>query len=111
MRFMTKILSRSLFAALLLVVAALLLILFLRSKESLKVDTFKAGNGYGYSITNKGKIYIYQPFIPAVEGNVPFISRSDARKAGKMVQKKLINREEPSLSVDDLLNAGIKIRK
>lgn len=110
MRSMTKIPSRSLFAALLLVVAALLLILFLRSKESLKVDTFKAGSGYGYSITTHGKIYIYQPFIPAVEGNIPFSSRSDARKAGKMVQRKLKNEEEPSLSVDDLLNAGIKIR-
>jgi hypothetical protein len=105
---MTKILSRSFLATLLLVVAALLLILFLRRKESLKVDTFKAGNGYGYSITSQGKIYIYQPFIPAVEGNIAFSSRSDARKAGKMVQRKLKNKEEPSLSVDDLLNAGIK---
>lgn len=110
MKFMTKIPSRSLFAAILLVAAALLLILFLRSKESLKVDTFKSGNGYGYSITSQGKIFIYQPFIPAVEGNIPFSSRFDARKAGKMVQRKLKNKEEPSLSVDDLLNAGIKIQ-
>ena len=110
MRFMTKIPSRSIFAVLLLVVAALTLILFLRSKESLKVNTFKTGNGYGYSITSQGKIFIYQPFIPAVEGNIPFSSRYDARKAGKMVQRKLKNKEEPSLSIEDLLNAEIKIR-
>jgi hypothetical protein len=106
---MTKIHSRSLSVAVLLVATALLLFLFLRSKERLEVNTFKTGNGYGYSITSQGKIYIYQPFIPAVEGNHPFNSRSDARKAGKMVRKKLKNREEPSLSVDDLLKAGIKI--
>jgi len=109
MNYMTKTHSRSLYVALLLVAAALLLILLLRSKENPKVDTFKAGNGYGYSITSRGKIYIYQPFIPAAEGNNPFSSRSDARKAGKMVRRKLKNKEEPSLSIEDLLKAGITI--
>ncbi len=110
MSYMTKIPSRSLFIALLLVLTALFLILSFRSKEYLKVNTFKIEDGYGYSIAIRDKIIIYQPFIPAVEGNVPFSSRSDARKTGKIVRKKLKNNQEPALTVKELKEAGIKLQ-
>ena len=110
MSYMTKIPSRSLIIALLLVIAALFLIFSFRGRDNLKVNTFKIENGYGYSITIREKIYNYQPFIPAVEGNVPFSSRSDARKTAKIVRKKLENNQEPALTVKELKEAGIKLQ-
>lgn len=110
MSYMTKIPSRPLFIALLLVISAVFLFFSFRSRDNLKINTFKIENGYGYSITIREKIFIYQPFIPAVEGNVPFSSRSDARKTGKIVRKKLKNNQEPALTVKELKEAGIKLQ-
>jgi|BioPla2DNA2_1021312.scaffolds.fasta_scaffold103020_2 hypothetical protein len=109
MNYMTKTPSRSLIIAILLAIAAIFLIFSLRSRNNLKINTFEIENGYGYSITIREKIFIYQPFIPAVEGNIPFSSRSDARKTARIVKRKLKNNEEAAVSVKELREAGIKL--
>ena len=45
-----------------------------------KVNLFKSGSGYGYEILAGHNPYIYQPYMPAVEGQQPFSDRRSARK-------------------------------
>ncbi len=67
-----------------------------------KIDIFKSGQGWGYDIFNKDKLYIHQPFIPAIEGQVPFRDRQSARKTGKLVVRKLKNHKIPSVTKEEL---------
>jgi hypothetical protein len=54
-------------------------------------------------------VVICQPFIPAIEGNKPFATKSDARKAGKIIVTRLSEGADPSLTADELHKAGIRI--
>jgi Domain of unknown function (DUF4907) len=66
------------------------------------VDVYKSGQGWGYDILVKNKTYIHQPFMPAVEGQVPFSDRQSARKTGRLVVRKLKNHKIPSVTKEEL---------
>lgn len=70
--------------------------------HSYKIDVFKSGNGYGYDILINNKPYIHQPYMPAVEGMIPFSSRHAARTVGYLVVKKLKNHESPTITKKEL---------
>lgn len=60
-------------------------------------------SGYGYDIYLKGKMYVHQPNIPAIQGNSGFTSEEDARKtAGLVVHKIQNNILPPSVEVKEL---------
>jgi hypothetical protein len=67
-----------------------------------KVELFKNGNGWGYDILVNNKTYIHQPFIPAIEGQVPFGDKESARKTARLVVKKLQNHKSPGITKEDL---------
>ena len=62
------------------------------------VEIYKSGDGWGYDILKKEKVYIHQPFVPAVEGEVPFPDRKSAKETGRLVIKKIRNNESPALT-------------
>jgi len=66
------------------------------------VELYKSGDGWGYDILKKEKVYIHQPFMPAVEGEVPFPDKKSARKTGLLVIKKIRYRESPSLTKEEI---------
>ena len=88
----------------LIVLSALLISSFAcRSREyPYSVSTFKSEQGWGYDILIKEKIYIHQPFMPAVEGEVPFKSEKAAEKTAKLMIKKLKHHKVPSVSREEL---------
>jgi len=67
-----------------------------------EVDLFRNEQGWGYDILRDNNIYIHQPFMPAIEGQVPFKDRKSARKTGKLVIKKIHNHESPALTREEL---------
>jgi methylase of polypeptide subunit release factors len=67
-----------------------------------KVELFKNGNGWGYDILVNNKPYIHQPFIPALEGQVPFGDKESARKTARLVVDKLKNHKSPGITREEL---------
>ncbi len=63
--------------------------------------------GYGYVITLGKDTLIYQPYIPAIGGKIPFSSRDDAMKVGKVMCKKLLRNQQPSLNRHEIDSLGI----
>lgn len=45
---------------------------------------------------------IYQPFIPAVGGRRPFLTKKDALNTGKLVCRRLAEGQSPALSREDV---------
>jgi hypothetical protein len=105
---MTQTIKKYFVLALLSSLAVPSIVVFFTGRDDSGLDTFRSGNGWGYSVSANNKVIIMQPFIPALEGKKPFATRKEARKAGKLVIKKLEKGDEPSLTADELKMAGIE---
>jgi hypothetical protein len=69
----------------------------------LTVETFKTSNGWGYEIKIEGKTRIRQSVIPAVQGNLPFGSETEALRVGELVVQKMKRNEQlPTVSIKEL---------
>lgn len=62
---------------------------------SITDSTYQSGTGWGYKIYVDGKIYIIQPFIPAIPGKNYFKTPGDAQKVATLVIKKIENHQIP----------------
>ena len=71
-------------------------------KQKIKVDAFEVENGWGYQLSLGDKVFIHQPFIPAVSGQQAFVSKAEALKTGNFVLQKMRNHEPPAISVHEL---------
>ena len=67
-----------------------------------EVSLFKSGDGWGYDILKKNKAYIHQPYMPAVEGQVPFKDKRSAKKTGKLVIMKIRNHKLPAVTLEEI---------
>jgi hypothetical protein len=79
----------------------------LNSGPEYEVKTFRADEGWAYSIFINDKEYVRQLFIPAIEGKVPFNSENQAKKTGWYVVSKLKDNASPSLSREELATLNI----
>ncbi|MBN2667202.1 MAG: DUF4907 domain-containing protein [Bacteroidales bacterium] len=73
-----------------------------RRGQFYEVALFRSGDGWGYDILRKEKVYIHQPFMPAVEGEAPFRDKKSARKTGRLVVKKIRKHQLPSVSKEEI---------
>jgi len=97
---------RYLYFALLLVII-LSVVIYTRRGHFYEVEIYKSGNGWGYDIIKNNKSYIHQPYMPVVEGQVPFNNKQSARKTGQLVVKKIRNHKSPAITkqeLDSLIN-------
>jgi hypothetical protein len=69
------------------------------SVEPFRLDSLK---GWGYEIVTNNKVFIHQKYIPALEGNRIFTSREDALKVGNMVRDKLLKKQSPALTKQEI---------
>lgn len=106
---MTRKIKRFFIPTLLSSLTALLFVVFFTGRDETRLRTFRSEGGWGYTVTIRERMVIRQPFIPAIEGRKPFDTRNDARKAGKMVMQKISAGEIPSISAEELSEAGIGI--
>lgn len=77
-------------------------------KAPLHLKMVKASDGWGYEIYQQGQRIIYQPCIPATEGQQPFRSKTDARKTGELVLEKMKRTGRPHVTRAELDSLRIK---
>ena len=58
--------------------------------------------GWGYDILVKDTLFIHQESVPALEGNKPFTTKSQAMKAASQLISKLKKGESPTLSRSEI---------
>ena len=73
-----------------------------RRGQFYEVALFRNGDGWGYDILRKEKVYIHQPFMPAVEGEKPFPDKVSARKTARLVTRKMKNQKMPSVTPEEI---------
>lgn len=82
-----------------------------KSEESgLQGSVFPVGSGFGYSITQGGKLLIKQQTIPALSGNLIFCDSTDAQKVCNKVIEKISNRQNPAVTPQELQELKIKTK-
>jgi hypothetical protein len=97
---MTK--KRRTFGFIFLLTLILIAVLSTCSGSGYKLELIRSDGGWGYDILANNKLYIHQPYMPAVEGKHPFSSRQFARKTGRLVIRKLKNHKVPSVTRDEI---------
>lgn len=70
--------------------------------DELRCRVMEVEGGYGYVVLHGSDTVIYQPFIPAVGGRQPFLSKKEALNAGKLVCRRLAGGQSPALSREDV---------
>jgi hypothetical protein len=64
--------------------------------------------GFGFDILNRGKVYVHQPTIPAVQGVLGFASEEAAKACAELMLYKIRNGIlPPSVTVQELDSLGI----
>ncbi len=96
-----------LFFILLTSIIAFSLYRYISPSHQVKVRTYEVGEGWGYRISIKGKVVIDQPFIPVISGKHVFPDRRTASKAGHLVKKRIIKKQLPALTREDLIEIGL----
>jgi hypothetical protein len=107
-----KMTKKRVLCLLILPTLALVILLSLKCGNSnpYNIQTFKSGDGWGYNILIKGKIYIHQEFVPAISGNQKFKSEDDARKIANLVAKKMGKGKLPSIFPKELDSLHIQYK-
>lgn len=73
------------------------------------MQTFLEQGYWGYDIIVNDKICIHQDYVPAIIGNQRFANKKEAELVGKMVLKKILNKETPTVNAGELEQLGIKV--
>ena len=68
---------------------------------------YSTGNGWGYTICINGKLFIKQPYIPAIEGVKGFTTKEDAEKTAQYIVKKLKADQQPAITKKELKKLNI----
>ncbi|WP_430932767.1 DUF4907 domain-containing protein [Saccharicrinis sp. 156] len=78
------------------------------SNQKAYLETFHENGNWGYEIKVNNKVYIHQDCIPAMAGNKHFASKKEAELVGKLVLRKIMNKETPAVNTGELRQLGIK---
>lgn len=73
-----------------------------RGGNELRCRVMEVEDGYGYVVLHGADTLIYQPFIPAVSGRLPFATKAEALAAGRLVCCKLADGQLPALSREEV---------
>jgi hypothetical protein len=86
----------------LFLVIILFVLTYTKRGHSYELDLYKSEQGWGYDILKNNKIYIHQPYMPAVEGQDPFKDKQSARKTGLLVIKKIRSHKSPAVTREEI---------
>lgn len=79
----------------------------LKSQDEFVTNVHKTDMGYGYTISLNEKVIIKQDYIPYIQDKISFCTTEDAQKIAVVVQKKLLKRENPSVTLIELEQQSI----
>ena len=94
--------KKILLTATLLILITAIIIFYKTRGQGYHVNLFKSEQGWGYDISIGEILFIHQPYMPAVNGQVPFTKKKSARKTADLVVKKLRNKQSPGISSGEL---------
>ena len=104
-----KNLSYILNLSLIIFIIGLLLFIFCRKEQELKIQSIKTITGWGYIITNDNKTIIKQTIIPVISESKSFKTEQEALAVGQLVLKKLNTNNSPTVTKNDLILLKIKM--
>lgn len=78
-----------------------------KPEKEYQLEALKLEDGWGYKISVQGKPYIVQEIIPAIQGSEKFKDSLSACRIGELVIDKLENKKSPTITVNELIEAGI----
>ena len=84
------------------------LFFYLQQENSIHISVFEIEGGYGYKLSSGNNLLIKQENIPTIQKITPFCSREDAEKTAKKVKQKIIKKQSPSISLEELKELKIK---
>ena len=97
------------FSFIVFVAIALCCIYFTKRKnDGFSLEVISTEIGYGYTISHQQQVYIYQPFIPAISGKQPFLSKEEAESVGKLIIERLKSGESHTVTPNDLKDLKIR---
>ena len=73
-----------------------------RGGNELKCRVMEVEDGYGYVVVHGTDTLIYQPFVSALSGRLPFATKAEALAAGRLVCRKLADGQPPTLSREEV---------
>jgi len=76
-------------------------------KNNYASKIYETASGFGYLITSNNKVIIKQDVIPSIHKNQSFCTFKDANNAANLVLEKLIQKQNPSISLQDLKKMNI----
>lgn len=91
-----------------LLLGSLMLFIACHNKQNLNLVSLKTPTGWGYVITNNGKIIIKQTVIPVISENKSFYTEEEALKVGNLVLQKLKADLSPTVTRNELIVLAIK---
>ena len=72
-------------------------------KGTIEVIAFQEKEGWGFDIYINDKLYIHQNHIPAINSNIPFNTKEDAKNIGELMKMKICeNIFPPSISLSEI---------
>lgn len=78
------------------------------TKTSLYSEVFVYEDGYGYMIKTGDRVLIKQYYIPAVQEELSFTSDNDAKLVSILVLSRLLKKESPVVTIEDLNTLNIQ---
>lgn len=71
--------------------------------EKLSCRSMQVEGGYGYVVVYGADTLIYQPYIPAIGEKTAFASEEEALKIGRLVCRKLAEKQLPTVSREEIV--------
>lgn len=68
----------------------------------MKCRVMEVEGGYGCVVLHGADTLIYQPFMSALGGRLPFATKAEVLAAGKLVCRKLADGQAPALSREEV---------
>ncbi|UMQ43735.1 MULTISPECIES: DUF4907 domain-containing protein [Chryseobacterium] len=78
-----------------------------KKNSDFEIKITKQDAGYGYQIIKKKRILINQPYIPAINKQLPFKNSMEAHKTANLVMSKIGKLSLPRVSVQELDSMNI----
>lgn len=73
--------------------------------KNINFKTFKIKKGWGFNILVNNKIFIHQSNIPAINGDIPFKTKKDAKKIAELMIFKICNGIiPPAITIEEINN-------
>jgi hypothetical protein len=99
----------------LIIIAATLISFYFAANENFETihendyasKIYETTSGFGYLITSNNNVIIKQDVIPSLQTNQSFCTFKDANNAANLVLEKLMQKQNPSISLQDLKKMNI----